>query len=902
MSLKSRLGLDTDPVFLIDGTSFLYRAFYAFPDLKRSDGFPTNALFIVLRLLMRLRREEHPQYAGFFLDGPGPTFRHELFTPYKAQRPKTPEPLVQQIKPLIHGVGLFGLTTQVSAGVEADDLIASLCDRFKAERPVVIVGSDKDLLQCLDDNVVLWDPGVKNEKLVTKDVFYQEQAMAPGQWPDFQALTGDSTDNIPGIPGVGPKTAKSLMQRFPSLEALRDNVGMLSPREQKKVESSLEDIFTYRELTRLRTDLHPDARLEEYRCRPWDQSLLQAFLRQYEFRSLEREMATLAMAEKKPIFEGSLRQGELLSPQSRKSPQEKSQKAKKPENHQSTDANISIDPSGHEGRPTPEHVMERMTVLPDFAGKRVGVAVTAVGWLLGVEGREWLWPGVSGKETQELVDALRSASMVAAHSWKTLLAEHVHWTMVSMDHRFDVSLAAYLLQPEERDYSPQALVRRYGHQLTDLVSAEKPDSALLTLHLAESLHDSVAQAGFAKLIATLEMPLIPVLVDMEQTGVLLDQHALGAFLDEVQAGLERLSQSIFQRAGTSFNLRSSQQLAEVLFERLGLKTGRKTPGGGRSTSVDVLERLAPEHPIVPEILEYRKLEKLRSTYLEPLPRLADKTGRVHTTFNQLATATGRLSSSNPNLQNIPIRGEQGQRMRACFTAPPGHQLISADYSQIELRVLAHLSKDVHLRDLFARGVDVHTGTAALLFAKDPEQVTAEERRKAKTINFGLLYGMGPQKLGRELGINQQQAKDFMALYFNRLQNVRDFYDKVMTKAKDQGAVFTLAGRRRTLPDINSRNDNLAQIARRMAINTVVQGSAADIIKMAMIRVHGDEMLRAANARMVLQVHDELLLEVPEAEGQRVGERVAELMASVVQLDVPLIVDWGCGPNWATGHA
>ncbi|PTN32737.1 DNA polymerase I [Desulfonatronum sp. SC1] len=886
MSLKSRLNLSTDPVFLIDGTSFLYRAFYAFPDLKRSDGFPTNALFIVLRLLLRLHREERPRYAGFFLDGRGPTFRHELFTPYKAQRPKTPEALVQQIEPLVRGVGLFGLTAQVSEGVEADDLIASLCRKFKSECPVVVVGSDKDLLQCLDKNVVIWDPGLKSEKLVTNESFRQEHAMTPEQWPDFQALTGDSTDNIPGIPGVGPKTAMGLMQRFPTLEALRDNVNELTPKERKKVEPELERIFTYRELTRLRTDLHPDARLEDYRCREWEGERLTAFLREYEFRSLEREMAALsASGETTPESSesGRLSRGELLT--------SKTQNATK---RSSAYRNPKDDASG-------EQAVERMEVLPGFSGKQVGVAADRDGWRLGLEGRELLWGGTSKNFAKDLVAALQPAAMVVAHSWKNLLAQDACWSAISLDRRFDVSLAAYLLQPEERDYSLTALVRRYGHELADTAQLGDEAPALLTLRLAEALGRSVEQAGFLELIATLEMPLIPVLVDMERAGVLLDQKALRAFLDEVQEGLERLSKSISQRAGGSFNLRSSQQMAEVLFERLGLKTGRKTPGGSRSTSVEVLERLAGEHPIVPEILEYRKLEKLRSTYLEPLPKLADQGGRVHTTFNQLAVATGRLSSSNPNLQNIPIRGDQGRRMRACFTAPPGHELISADYSQIELRVLAHLSADPHLRDLFARGVDVHSGTAAILFVKEPEEVTTEERRKAKTINFGLLYGMGPQKLGRELGINQQQAKDFMTLYFTRLQKVRDFYEEVVVKAKEQGAVFTLAGRRRTLPDINSRNDNLAQIARRMAINTVVQGSAADIIKMAMIRVHGDEALRALEARMILQVHDELLLEAPDAESQGAGERVAELMASVIQLDVPLVVDWGRGPNWATGH-
>lgn len=881
MSLTQRLKLGDPPLFLIDGTSFLYRAFYAYPDLRRSDGFPTNALFIVLRLLLRLIREERPAYAGFFMDGPGPTFRHQRFAAYKAQRQKTPEDLVRQTEPLLQAVHLLGLATRVSEGVEADDLIASACARFKKERPVVIVGSDKDLLQCLDTGVFIWDPGQKNEKLTTLESFTREFPLRPEQWPDYQALTGDSTDNIPGIPGVGPKTAQALMQRFPTLEHLRDGMARLSPKEQRKITPSLGDIFLYRELTRLRTDLSPEARLEEFRCRPMNCEHLARFFKEYEFRSLDREVR--ALAENAPASGAS---------RTEDAPQ-------RPDDPPPGEAASLDNPS-----PTPSLV--RLSALPDLSGKRVAVWPEPEGWRLAFDGREHVWPVSAVQSPAEVADALvaalRPAALVAALSWKDLLHAAPAWAEVDIRRRFDVSLAAYLLHPEERDYGPAALNRLFQLELPGSPDSMAQDSpALLMLQLSDILGRKTGQAGLQHLLVTLEMPLIPVLVDMERAGVLLDQKALNAFLDEVQADLERVSRTVFELAGAPFNLRSSQQLAGVLFERLGLKTGRKTPGGGRSTNSEVLENLAAAHPIVPEILEYRKLEKLRSTYLEPLPRLADAAGRLHTTFNQLATATGRLSSSNPNLQNIPIRGPQGRRMRACFTAPDGHHLISADYSQIELRILAHLSEDPHLLNLFSRGVDIHAGTAAILFAKEPDQVTPEERRKAKTINFGLLYGMGPQKLGRELGISLREAKDFILLYFSRLAKVREFYDQVVEGAKQQGAVFTLAGRRRLLPDIHSRNENLAQAARRMAINTVVQGSAADVIKMAMISVHRDPALQRLKARMILQVHDELLLEVPEAAAQEAGRRVAELMSSVTTLKVPLVVDWGAGPDWAQAH-
>ncbi|HDQ39483.1 MAG TPA: DNA polymerase I [Desulfonatronum sp.] len=873
MLLAQRLNLDKDPIFLIDGTSFLYRGFYAYPDLKRSDGFPTNALFIVLRMLLRLRREERPAYAGFFMDGPGPTFRHKRFPAYKAQRLKAPEDLIKQIAPLLQGVDLLGLTTVVSEGTEADDLIASACARFKRERPVVIVGSDKDLLQCLDSNVAIWDPGHKNEKLITLESFDQTFRMRPEQWPDYQALVGDSSDNIPGIPGIGPKTAQALMQRFPGLEDLQDGMARLSPKELKKISPNLENIFLYRELTRLRTDLDAATDLSAYRCRPMQAEALRQFFQEYEFRSLVREV----LPDSKPAITQSPRI-------------------------------VADNPALEAQKTSPSPAIPRIPLseLPDFSGKRVAIWPEAKEWRLAFDNAERSWSATKDQTmaaaTKALAGALCRADLVIALSWKDLLHSNPAWAEVGMDHRFDVSLAAYLLQPAERDYGLDSLARAFQHELPDIPNRSDSDlPALLLLSLGAILEQKTNQTGFRNLLTSLEMPLIPVLVDMEQAGIMLDQHALNAFLDEVRINLKRASQAVFDHAGKPFNLRSSQQLAEVLFECLGLKTGRKTPGGGRSTNNEVLEKLASAHPIVPKILEYRKLEKLRSTYLEPLPKLTDAAGRLHTTFNQLATATGRLSSSNPNLQNIPIRGLHGRRMRACFTAPHGHHLVSADYSQIELRILAHLSEDPHLLKLFAQGTDIHAGTAAILFAKEPGQVTTDERRKAKTINFGLLYGMGPQKLGRELNISLREAKDFIALYFSRLAKVREFYDRVVDEAKQQGAVFTLAGRRRILPDIHSRNENLVQAARRMAINTVVQGSAADVIKMAMIRVHQDQVLRNLQACMILQVHDELVLEAPEQTAEQVGARVEELMSSVTKLKVPLAVDWGAGANWALAH-
>jgi DNA polymerase I len=845
---KDQLGFKRDPLYLIDGTSFLYRAFYAYPDLKRSDGFPTNALFILLRILFKILREENPVYLGFFLDGRAPTFRHQRMDTYKAQRPGMPEPLAVQIEPLLQGVGLMGIPTQVADGVEADDCIASLAEMHKAERPVVIVGSDKDLFQCLDQNVIIWDPGQRTERILTLDQFSETQGLTPAQWPDFQALIGDKTDNIPGVPGIGPKGALSLLKRHKSLEGLRTNFDRLTVKEQEKLGPYLQEIFLYRELTRLRLDSCLESRLEDFRRRPMEAEGLHHFLEQYEFRSMQRDI---------PLTERTA--SEPFSPA--------------------------------ETKPTAGRQSEHLAELPKFMGE-VGLAWTGEEFRIGYGEREIAWKGEIGP----LVQALRAARIFTP-SLKEFLHASSLWKTIPVEQWFDLSLAAYLINPEERDYSWPSLRERFGAEV-EVASQDEGSFALRQGHLLEA---RLAGAGLTELMQTMELPLVPVLVAMETRGICIDLEAFSSFLGEVKARLEELSQQVCALAGTEFNLRSSQQLGSILFDKLGIRTRRKTPGGVYSTSNPVLEDIRNHHPIIPLILEFRTLEKLRSTYLEPLPCQVDGRCRLHTTFNNLATATGRLSSSNPNLQNIPIRGDFGTRMRSCFVAGEGNELVAADYSQIELRILAHLSGDETLLSAFERNEDIHTRTAALLFDKEREQVAPDERRKAKTINFGLLYGMGPQKLGRELSITLNQAKEFITKYFSRLQRIREFYEEVERKAREQGFVTTIFGRRRLLPEINSRNPHLVQQARRMAINTVIQGSAADIIKMAMIRVDGDPVLEELGAALILQVHDELLIEIGREHARDAGLRLAQIMSGVYGLSVPLSVDWGHGRTWAEAH-
>ncbi|WP_022660690.1 DNA polymerase I [Paucidesulfovibrio longus] len=898
MSIKERFTESAEPLYLVDGTSFLYRGFYAYPDLKRSDGFPTNAIFIVLRILLRILRDEKPKYLGFFMDGKGPTFRHEMFDQYKAQRPRMPEDLAAQIEPLREAVQLMGLHLIVSEGVEADDCIASLAARHKHERPVVIVGSDKDLKQCIDTRVVLWDPAGKSEKLTTLEDFTKETGLTPAQWPDFQALTGDTSDNIPGIPGVGPKTAEKIMAEAANLEELRDGgLERLPEKLRAKVAEHLENTFLYRELTRMRTDCCEDAALDQLQVRPLEASGLGEFLRTYEFRSLLNELFSMLPKD----AEAAAASGKPAAPKGRQTGKSEAQA-------QASLFGAAPIPAPS-GPPLEPGLLEAPADLPDCAGKTIGLVVRDKGIRIAVQ--ESGGPGEEQKYTgplPELVESLAKAATVATPDVQSLLRAAPAWEALPLEKWFDLGLAAYLLDPEERNYSWERLHQSIFQPDPDQPDAPEPANlhpdahAQAALVCMERLAPRLKNANLDELMREMELPLLPVLTGMERAGIRLDQQAFGDFLDEVQGEIENLTSEIHKLADEDFNIRSSQQVAGVLFDKLGLKPAGKTPGGAPSTANQVLEKIRDTHPIVEALLQFRMLEKLRSTYLEPLPKLVDENGRLHTHFNLSATATGRLSSSGPNLQNIPIRGPQGKRMRACFTAAPGKLLAAADYSQIELRVLAHFSKDPALLNAFAHDEDIHSRTAALLFDKDsPQAVTSEERRSAKTINFGLIYGMGPQRLARELKVTLNDAKGFIERYFERLSTLKAFYDTIVEDAAAHGFVTTLAGRRRLLPGLHSRNQQVESQAKRQAVNTVIQGSAADVIKLAMLAASRDQALQDLDAVLLLQVHDELLLEAPEAAAGKAGERLAEVMQNVVELRVPLKVDMGIGLNWAEAH-
>ena len=904
MSLKDRLGLTTAPLFLMDGSAFIYRGFFANRSMQRSDGFPTNALVVVSRVLLRILREEEPVHFAFVQDGRGKNFRHEIFPLYKANREATPEDLVRQMEPIQRMVRALGLRLILSEGCEADDCIASLAERFSTQFPVVIVSGDKDLKQCLGPNVFMWDPGSREEKLVTVEDFVRETGVQPAQWADVQALIGDTSDNIPGVPGIGPKKAQQIFESCASLEEIRDHFDRVPAKLQEKLRDHLKNMFTWRELTTLRRDFCTDVSLDDMAVQPPDPEACAALSAEFELFALRREMDALLRAGRARASSPSPAGAEQAVREDGEdgSAEDAAAPARTKGVRQLSLLDMAVQP--------PEKLppLYRTTdTFPKPAGARLAVI-----WAQGEDAPLHLavssaddpdeMPAWSARWTGDmdvLADYLAQADLVVSEDAKRLWRRGL-LRESGKQRVMDLGIAAYLLNPEESDYGWPRLAVRWGAGLP-----RRDSAAVLALDMARLLENRLLRDGLLALYEKLEIPLAPVLARMEAAGIAIDGRAFGRFLADVQKELDELTDAVYAAAGRTFNIRSAQQLGEVLYGEMGLPAPRKTRGGQASTSQETLERLAGRHPVVESILQFRKLEKMRSTYLDPLPRLVDDSGRLHTTFNQKATATGRLSSSNPNLQNIPVRGPLGKRMRTCFVAEKGRLLISADYSQVELRVLAHMSQDAALLDAFRRGEDIHSRTAALIYDCPQEDVTPDQRRNAKTINFGLIYGMGAQKLAQELKITTNEAKEFIARYFERLTGLKAFYDDVEATARRQGFVTTLGGRRRLLPDIHSANGQASALARRQAINTVIQGSAADIIKLAMLAVDGDAALRDLQARLLLQVHDELLLEAPQETAQEAARRVAELMSSVQPggnvLSVPLLVDAGTGPDWGAAH-
>ncbi|HXF73482.1 MAG TPA: DNA polymerase I [Actinomycetota bacterium] len=862
-------------LFLLDGHSLAYRAFFALPpDLATSTGQVTNAVYGFTSMLLKLLAEERPDLIAVAFDKGAPTVRLEVFADYKAGRPEAPDEFRQQL-PLIREV-LQKLAVPVVEveGHEADDAIATLAVRA-AERgmEVVIVTADRDFFQ-------LVRPGISvmfNRKGISDIVRYDEEAvrerfgLPPERYLDYVALKGDASDNIPGVPGVGEKTAARLVQEHGSVEALLARTAELKPKLREAIEAAGEELVRNKELARLRTDLPLDVEPEDLRMGEWDMEEVRRLFRSLEFRTLLERLEDVARAEKQvEAAELELRRvgpgelGALLE----------------------ADAPLAV-------RLEVEGRAVRGAAVSAGGGQAAYCELDGIGplsaWLADPSRRKW------AHDAKDLEAAV--------------LAEGGSLAGVA----FDPMLAGYLLDPAAADYPVGGLCERYlGRDLLAGVAAEArgqlfgeawravaAEAAAVAL-LVPAMEERIDRAGMRRLLEEVELPLSSVLARMQARGVALDVAYLEEMAEGVRDRMRDLERRIYRYAGREFNLNSPPQLRQVLYEELRLQPGKRTPKGQLSTDASVLEKLRDQHPIVDALLAWRELDKLNSTYLEALPRLVDPgTGRVHTSFNQTVAATGRLSSSNPNLQNIPVRTELGRQIRRAFIpGSPDQLLLVADYSQIELRILAHLSGDEGLREAFASDADIHTATAARVFGLPEDRVDPALRNRAKMVNYGLAYGMNAYGLAQRLGIAPDEAQGIMDAYFARFPRIREYLERQVAKAAAEGFTETILGRRRYVPELQHPNPRVRDMGRRIALNAPIQGSAADVFKLGMLRVDRAIHEAGLDCHMLLTVHDELVFEVPGARVEEAAAVVKGAMESAYELAVPLRADVGWGPNWA----
>jgi DNA polymerase-1 len=859
---------------LIDGSGYVYRAFHALPGLRTSSGVPSNAVYGFTTMVAKLLREERPTHLAVVLDAPGDTFRDDLFADYKGNRAPMPEELRPQLEYVRRVAQALRLPVIEVPGVEADDVIGTLAHQAStAGLETVIVTGDKDMMQLVDARTTLLDS--MRDRRCDEAGVRERFGVEPGRVADVLALMGDAVDNIPGVTGIGEKTASALVHQLGAVEdilARLDDVERSGVRGAKRVRDTLAreaDVARLsKQLATIRCDLPLRLDLEALRYQGPDAEQLRPLFTELEFFSLLRELL--------PAGAGAeVERTEVRTPAEIANALPALQGA----------GAVALVPVLDSVRATSAHLQALAVAAP--AGPVIVLtapeepgALAALAPLLG----DLAVTKVGGDLKALRVALARRGTGLAGPS-------------------FDVGLASYCLNPSRAEHGLADL----AEELLGEPRAAAADPAVAACRAARAAHalrplleEQLRTHEMERLFRDLETPLAEVLAEMELAGVLLDVPALARLSGELATALERLIADIYGLAGGEFNINSPPQLRTVLFERLKIPTrGVRRGKTGLSTDVDVLNRLAVEHPLPAKILEYRALSKLKSTYVDALPALVDlRTGRVHTSFNQTVAATGRLSSSEPNLQNIPIRTEEGRRIRTAFIAAPGFRLVSADYSQIELRLLAHLAADAALIDAFAAGEDIHARTAAEVFGDRPP---AEGRRLAKVINYGIVYGMGPARAARELGVPSAQAEAYIAGYFGRYPGVRAFIESTVADARARGYVTTVLGRRRYLPELGARDPAVRQFAERAAINTPIQGSAADLIKVAMLEVHRRLARSGSQARLLLQVHDELVLEAPAAEVAAVQGAVQDAMEHVWPLRVPLQVDVHQGANWAEAH-
>jgi DNA polymerase-1 len=867
---------------LIDGSAYIYRAFFALPPLSNSKGIQTNAVYGFTTMLMKILRERKPDYVAVVFDEKGPTQRHEEYKDYKAQRPEMPQGMQTQI-PYIHRVvEALGLPVVRRAGYEADDLIGTLSQQAEAQGlEVVIVTSDKDMFQLLTPAVRIYDP-VKDKWFGEADC-RERFGVEPGRVVEIMALMGDSIDNIPGVKGIGEKTAMKLIAQFGTVEQLLQRLEEVTP---PRIRTLLVEQADNVRLSLQLATIHRDCPIEfepgRFRVTPPPTEPLVALLRELEFPTLLKGIQPTA------ISQTALPQAEPIRDEAA---------ARRFVAHLAVDEAIAI------------HGVLRQT--PGVPAAVEGVAFASASSAVSTT------PPIQPAFTEVLGSASR---MKAGHDLKPLLVALQQAGIELRPPYFDTMIAAYLLNPNRRSPSLEAVALDVlGYHLEAERAAPEPsgqlfeepaslrqaaDAASIVSRMVPVLRDRLAEQDSLRLFEEVEMPLLPVLAEIERNGFALDVPLLDAVGKEMEREIDRLTETMTRVAGQEFNANSPKQLAAVLFDKLGLKPLRKTKTG-YSTDEDTLTQLATQHELPAHILACRTLTKLKSTYVDSLRELVDpQTGRVHTSLNQTVAATGRLSSTEPNLQNIPVKGEFGLRIREAFVAAPGHKLLSGDYSQIEPRILAHLSKDERLLAVFASGEDIHTATAVDIFNLAPDHITREMRRIAKTVVFGILYGISPFGLSQTLGVSQQESKKYIDAYFARYAGVKRFLDQTIEDARQRGYVTTILGRRRPIPELSSPDATQRSFGERMAVNSPIQGSAADLIKMAMIAVSRRLQAEMPATKMLLQVHDELIFETPEQDLEAAKLLVKSEMEETgarLGLTVPLKVDLGVGRNWREAH-
>ncbi|HEY3644459.1 MAG TPA: DNA polymerase I [Gammaproteobacteria bacterium] len=914
------------PLVLVDGSSYLYRAFFGLPPLTSPTGEPTGALYGVTNMLKKLMAEYAPEHVAVVFDASGKTFRDELFEEYKANRPPMPDDLRAQVQPLCELVEALGFPVLKVSGVEADDVIGTLAKRGVAEGMTVLISTgDKDMAQLVDGDTVTLINTMTDTRLNREGV-KEKFDVWPEQIVDYLALVGDSSDNIPGVPGIGPKTAAPLLIHFGSLEALYSRlaeVPQVPVRGAKTLAPKLEQHRDAAFLSRRLATIHCEVDLEQgpkdLGMRKPDQARLKEFYARFGFKTWLRQLE-----------EGG---DEAPAPKSGPGPA-------------AVPAPAPVSPAGEYttvlDQQTFEEWLKKLEAAELFAFDTETTSLDymkaeIVGLSLAVKSGEAAYVPLAhaymdAPPQLDRAEVLKRLKPLLEDPKKQKLGHHLKYDAhVLMNYgihmagmRYDSMLESYVLDSVASRHDMDSLAERYLNYKTihyedvagkgakqigfDQVHIEEAsryaaEDADVTLRLHQTLWPKLRSVpSLKRVFDDIEMPLVPILLKMEHDGVLIDTAMLKGQGEEIAKKLATLQEQAHGIAGGPFNLDSPKQLQAILFEKMEIPVIRKTASGQPSTAEDVLEELASEHELPKVILEYRSLNKLKSTYIEKLPEQVDpKTGRVHTSYHQAVAATGRLSSQDPNLQNIPVRTEEGRRIRQAFVAPKGHVLLAADYSQIELRIMAHLSADAGLLKAFEGGMDIHRATAAEVFGLKPAEVTNERRRAAKAINFGLIYGMSAFGLAKQLGIGRGEAQEYVDLYFSRYPGVKQFMDQTRLLAREQGYVETVFGRRLYLPDIKSKNQSIRQYAERAAVNAPMQGTAADIIKRAMITVQRWLDESGTKARMVMQVHDELVFEVQQDALATLQKEVPALMSAAAKLKVPLVVDVGTGSNWQEAH-